>query len=340
MSRIVIRADGGSEIGYGHLVRTTALAEEVLHDEHEVTIATTTPKEAREIFPNHCSVVEISSRDDPDEFLAKIRTDPQDLIVTDAYPIDTDYQRKVREEFPLVVIQDENHHTVCAEALINGNLHAEDLGYEFDGDKPRMCLGPEYLLLRDEITQYAKREPPWRDEPKRAIVTMGGSDNAELTPTILHAFDGVDIAVDAIVGPGFSERQRLEIDRVVSEVAVDVEVLRDPDDLAERMFAADFAISTSSTTTYELLALGTPIVSCVVAENQRLIADELRDRNLATVIDPSGGATAFRQAIDHYLRDHVLRSDRRDRGRTLVDGLGAMRASRVILSLVDENVTP
>ena len=48
----------------------------------------------------------------------------------------------------------------------------------------------------------------------------------------------------------------------------DVHVVRDPPDLPERMFQADFAVTTASTTTYELLALGTPIISIPVADNQ------------------------------------------------------------------------
>lgn len=36
---VVIRADGGPDIGYGQLIRTNALAEELLSREHEVSVA-------------------------------------------------------------------------------------------------------------------------------------------------------------------------------------------------------------------------------------------------------------------------------------------------------------
>jgi spore coat polysaccharide biosynthesis predicted glycosyltransferase SpsG len=163
---------------------------------------------------------------------------------------------------------------------------------------------------------------------------MGGSDIANLMPTAIRAFDGFDIHVDAIIGPGFSEAQEQSVHATVEEISADVSVARDPDDLVEQMFQADFAVSTSSSTTYELLALGTPIVSVPVADNQELIAAALRKYDAAEVLHRCAGAEACRRAIKKYLADLELRRERLNRGRALVDGHGVQRTADVIQAAI------
>jgi spore coat polysaccharide biosynthesis predicted glycosyltransferase SpsG len=162
---------------------------------------------------------------------------------------------------------------------------------------------------------------------------MGGSDIINQTPTVIRAFDGFDLHIDAIVGPGVSEIQEQAIRTTSEDVSARVRVKRDPDDLAERMFQADFAVSTASSTTYELLALGTPIVSIPVADNQALIATALRECDAATVLDRDAEEDVFHRAIEEYISDETLRRKRRKLGRKLVDGKGTKRVANIILSM-------
>lgn len=330
---LVVRADGGPEIGYGHLVRTGALASELLDRDHNVTYATTTPKHVRAVCPDGVDTALLQTRDDP-EPLCKIVRGEADLVVVDSYLADGEYQEQLRDISPLIVITDDTRHKIAADVLVNGNLYAPELEYDVTGAEPEWCLGPEFLLLRSAITEYTVMEPPWRETPTRAIVTMGGSDIVELTPTVIRAFCSFDLQVDAVVGPGFSIEQEKAINRVSDEMSGDVRVARDPDDLPERMFRADFAVTTASTTTYELLALGTPIVSIPVIKNQELLAKYLRDQDIATVLDRNAGKEAFRRAIHRYMMDEILRKKRRDLGRDLVDGQGVTRVTNMILSIV------
>jgi len=334
---VVIRADGGPDIGYGHLIRSNALAEEILSREHEVSIATTTPRSAESVFPDTSEIIELPSRDDPEPFVEELGLAQPDIVFTDAYPVDTDYQRAVRNEAPLAVLQDDTRHAVRADVFMNGNLYAPDLSYEFVGQRPKLCLGTEYVLLRSEVCDYIAAEAPFRENPERALVVMGGSDIANVTPTVIRAFDGFDLQVDAIVGPGVPESQADEVRATAEAVEADVRVLRNPDDLVERMFRADFAVSTASSTTYELLGLGTPIISIPVVDNQELIADALRDRSAATVLERGAEKEEFRRAVEEYESNPELRRKRRAIGQQLVDGQGTERTCSEILSVVEND---
>jgi len=327
---IVIRADGGPEIGYGHLVRTGALAGELLQHGHGVTYATTTPKHVDEVCPDGVETDLLPTRDDPAPTREFVR-DYADVTVTDSYLVDETYQRQLREVSSLVVVTDDTRHRVAADVLVNGNLYANDLEYEFIGESPEQCLGTDYVLLRPEIQERANQDIPWREEPSRAIITMGGSDIRKLTPTVIHAFDRCNIHVDAIVGPGCSTQQERAIRDAAEKCSTDVRVDRDPDDFVERMAQADFAVSTASSTTYELLALGTPVVSILVAENQRLITSALRNRNLATVLEQQVDREKIASAIEQYTNDSTIRRDRTLRGRNLVDARGTTRVATELL---------
>jgi spore coat polysaccharide biosynthesis predicted glycosyltransferase SpsG len=138
--------------------------------------------------------------------------------------------------------------------------------------------------------------------------------------------------VDAIVGPGFSEQQDHAIHVAAENTAVSVSVIRNPDDLVERIFQADIAVSTASSTTYELLALGTPIVCQPVAENQEPIATALGERDVATIVKNGAAKIEFQQAINQYLSNPSLRKSRCELGRELVDRDGTERiVAEVIL---------
>ena len=332
---LTIRADGGPGIGYGHLIRSNALTEEFLSLDHRVTIATTTPQTARSIFPETVEITELPSRGDPEPFVDWLTANSPDAVFTDSYPVDTDYQRAIRNQVPLAVLQDDDRHAVCADLFVNGNLYAADLDYEFVGDKPELCLGTDYVLLRREIREQADDEPPWREQPERVVVMMGGSDIANLMPTVVRAFDGFDIHVDAIVGPGFSDTQEHSIRTAAEEVSAEVSVARDPTDLVDRMFQADFAVSTASSTTYELLALGTPIISIPVADNQVPIARSLRERDAADVLERGANREEFRNLVQTYVSTPELRRTYRNLGQQLVDCRGTERICAEILSIAE-----
>lgn len=337
MIHLVIRADGDPDIGYGHLVRTSSVAEKLLSQGHTVTYATATPDQVRQVCPESVDVVSLPTRGNPGPFVEWLEVANPDVAFTDAYPINTGYQREVRDRAPLVVQQDDDRHPVCADVFTNGNVYADELQYEFVGPEPRTCLGTDYVLLREEIARLAARKPPWRPIPECALITMGGSDLGNFTPGAVRAFDGLHIRVDAVIGPGFSAAQERQVRDAAADVSADVRVTCDPPDLPERMYEADFAVCTASSTTYELLALGTPIIAIPQAANQKLVADALAARNLAEVLPDDPATSTIRGAVQAYMSGTELRHERQTSGKYLIDGCGAGRIAEEIRSLTEDS---
>ncbi|MFB6199157.1 MAG: hypothetical protein ABEI52_12990, partial [Halobacteriaceae archaeon] len=208
--QLAIRADGGPSIGFGHLIRSGALAKTALESSDRVVFLTQTPGEARSVCPAGIDIVEVPEEKEIENVTEWIRSNDPDVVLTDTYEADTQYQTKIRSVAQTsVILLDDTRYTICADYLVNGNVYAPELSYDWRGSEPTWCLGTDYLLIRDAIQQVAADPPPFREQPRRAVVTMGGSDIRDSTPDVCRAFDGLDVLVDVIIGPGFDNHDRI-----------------------------------------------------------------------------------------------------------------------------------
>jgi len=345
MKHLAIRADGNSEIGYGHLVRTGVLAQKFLKHDHQVTYLTRTSSTVSDVCPGGIDIHQIRENEVEDTLRWLERAAP-DVLLTDSYNVDTEYQKQLADAAPLLVtITDDTRFTLCSDMNINGNIHAPELDYEWLGEKPDMLLGTDYLLMREEFQQLANKAPPWRDPPDRALITFGGSDMNNTTPDAIHAFDGFGLEVDVIIGPGFTDKD--EILKTVRRTDGDFNLLENPYNLPQRMFNADFAVSAGGSTVYELLLTGTPITGIPQSSNQIPIIEGLSSKgailsievnmdesfdNVRPTVNPqlidinSNVITEkLRSAITKMGGDPSFRRELRDQGMSLIDGKGSAR---------------
>jgi len=332
---VVIRVDGGPEIGFGHLVRSSALATEILTAGHTVTVATTTPDTARAVFPKTVDTVNLSSRSDPKPFVEWLDTVSPDIVFTDAYPVDTQYQKAVRKQVPLAVLQDDSRHAVCADLFVNGNLYANDMDYEFVGRNPNCLFGPQYLLLREEIRKRIGEKDTFLAHPESLLLLMGGSDVRNSTPTVIEAIDAsqYDKQITVVLGPGCDNLTTVY--ETASTVTQPIKCVYNPDDLADLMVNSDIAITSTGTTVYELLGLQTPFVGIPQISNQDLIGDSLDDRGLAYVLEKQASKDKIINGLNELLRDLSFRRHIHEIGPTVVDGRGTIRVTNQVQSLGD-----
>lgn len=332
---VVIRVDGGPEIGYGHLIRSNALAEELLTRGHTVTVATTTPDSAQAVFADTVDIVDLPLRGDPEPFVEWLDTATPDIVFTDAYPVDTAYQQVVRERVPLAVLQDDARHAVCADLFINGNLYAPDIEYEFVSQESRECLSTDYLLLRQDISRQITRKAPFSASPESLIVLMGGSDVRNNTTNIIKAIEKSNYSeqVTVVMGPGCDNIELIEKNAKISTQQIDC--VQDPNNLANRMFSADIAITSTGTTVYELLGLQTPFIGIPQIENQVTIGESLEKRNLANILQKQAPIDNVAGALNGFIQNINFRRRIHRIGPNIVDGLGVKRVADEVIELVE-----
>lgn len=333
--RYILCVDGGPQIGFGHAARMGTLATTLLERGHEVTVLSQTRSYVRGLIPTGANVVEA-----PDGYPAALRRFEAAATVIDL-PSDSESTEVTLDTVSLhrslsqvtesvVVFRDDIDGAVCCDLLVNGHLYADEAQYDLVGTEPEWCLGTDYLLLDEDVRTLANRELSTARSRERALVTMGGADVRNDTPEVMRAFDGVNIDVEVIVGPGFSNRDAIR--QAASETDCSFMLTEDPDNFAERLYRADFAVSALGLTSYNLLALGTPFIGFPVAPDQGLKADALADRNAALVLSDSFSTTELEAAIDQFVGTPDFRRTLAMRGRDLVDANGIDRICDAITS--------
>lgn len=146
MQKIYFRADAGAEIGYGHFIRTLALAD-MLKDDFSCVFVTQAPTiYQKSEVAKVCELVEVPATEEKFRlFLDMLNGD--EIVVLDNYFYDTDYQQKIRAKgCRLVCIDDMHNKHYVADVVINHGLTNENL---FDTEfYTRLCLGLDWALLR------------------------------------------------------------------------------------------------------------------------------------------------------------------------------------------------
>jgi spore coat polysaccharide biosynthesis predicted glycosyltransferase SpsG len=212
------------------------------------------------------------------------------------------------------------NHTVCCDTVVYGDLHAPTLDYKWVGTEPEFLLGPDYILLREQFREVARKESDWQSPPTQVLITMGGSDVSNTTPIAMEAFDNFSGNVDVVIGPGFSNIE--EIKRAADSLPTCFNLLYSPDNMAELMQQADVAVSAVGGTVFELLATRTPFVGIPQVENQMQRSEALCRNELARIVTTGD---ALVPEVEELFEDDKRRRRLFERMAGVVDGNGAKR---------------
>src|SRR5690606_33967285 len=87
----------------------------------------------------------------------------------------------------------------------------------------------------------------------------------------------------------------------------DVEVLQGVSDMAPLMVESDLAIGAAGSSSWERCCLGLPTVMIVLADNQRMIAEELAENGIAEVVSRDSLDTDLPSAVSALVRDPAAR---------------------------------
>lgn len=343
---LVIRADAGTRMGTGHVMRCLALAEAWCEGGGRVVFATATPLAALEARLQAAGARVSYVSDKPgsnDDVLATAALAHEvhaSWVVIDGYHFDAVYQKRIKDaSLRLLVVDDYGQaEHYCADVILNPHSYARSSLYSYRRLDTRLLLGPRYLLLRREFLQEQVRACETPFIACRLLITLGGSDPENVTDMILRALE--DVAYDnletlVIVGANNPHHghlmTRIQASRRPPRITHNVT------NLAMLMRWADFAISAAGTTAWELAFMGVPTLLIAVAENQRAIAEALDTAGAAINLD--WHATLHTSAITRAVNSLIVSSEQRrrmsERGRALVDGYGA---ARVVATLRDDGL--
>lgn len=264
---IIFRADAGKSIGYGHFIRSLALAG-YLKDDFECLFSTFNPTESEPTqyqlneIAKVCTYLPIhaTSQDEFDRlFLEQITG--KEIVVLDNYFFQTDYQRAIRDKGSKLVCIDDMHdrHMVADLVLTAAPLRASDFSLE---PYSKFLGGIEHSLLRKPFLNLSKKLTP-QTPPRKIVLAMGGADPYGLTNKILALLEEIDPTLEIAVIAGDTVEVKAEgVDHVKVYRRLSAE------DIVKLFTWADLAILPSSTICVEAFACHLSVAAGWYVDNQ------------------------------------------------------------------------
>lgn len=258
--KIYFRADAGAQIGYGHFIRTLALAD-MLKDDFECTFFTQSPTEYQQREAEKvCPLVALPSDDRKfGSFLEYLSGD--EIVVLDNYFFTSDYQKQIKEKgCKLVCIDDMHDKHYYADVVINHGL--TDVGLFDIEPYTRLCLGFDYALLRKP---FLKKVDETKKEKGHWFICFGGTDFDNMTAKYVGYLDADPSvkSITVVVGDAYKHLvsldafQKIEIKKNLTAIQMQQEMTR-----------AEFVVLPSSTVCIEALSCGCKIASGYFVDNQ------------------------------------------------------------------------
>lgn len=268
--KIFFRADAGVQIGYGHFIRTLALAD-MLKDDFECTFFTTSPS-AYQIgeMEKVCAFVPLNEDSKFDDFLSLLKGD--EIVVLDNYFFTTQYMQQIKDKgCKLVCIDDMHNRHYVSDVVINHVLTDESL---FSHEPyTRLCLGMRYALLRKPFLTHNiinKEKGHW-------FVSFGGTDFDNMTAKYVGYLDSDSTvkSITVVLGDAYNHRKSLDGFR-----KIEIKKNLTADQMQQEMARAEYAILPSSSVCIEAISCQCKIVSGYFVDNQQDFALLLADSHL------------------------------------------------------------
>lgn len=340
MESLIIRADAGTKIGTGHLMRCLALGQAWKDAGGKVTFITACQNGGllqrlkEEGFDLHPLASPYPDPGDWDYTKDILVAHPDAWVALDGYHFDEAYQQRVKKTGHRLLVIDDLAHLkhYYADILLNQNLRAEKLHYPCEPDT-RLLLGTRYVLLRREFLARRDRQREIPEVAKRVLVTLGGSDPENHTLKVIQALQKVDVPnLEATVIIGASNPHADALEKAIKQNHIPICFTHNAGNMPELMAPADIAIIGGGVTLWELLFMGCAIISYVRNSAQEAIIQELdrqkvlRYQGYLAQMDQDSLSSAIHELSTNQVRRDAIRK----LGRQIVDGKGTERILNAI----------
>lgn len=200
-----------------------------------------------------------------------------DWLIVDSYALDREWESRMRHRVNrIMVIDDLADRSHDCDILVDQN-YANPLHLRYRTLLPTHCnilAGSEYALVRPEFAKMRAMALSSRKRKlRRVLITMGGSDPTNETCKALQGIEHADekgLALDVVIG--ISNPHRYEVETACNRLSgsiLHVQTSR----MADLMAAADCAICSGGSITWERCTLGLPAIVTILSIDQLAITE-------------------------------------------------------------------
>ncbi len=337
MAVVGIRADGNRIIGTGHVMRCLSVADEIKGLGNRVVFFSSDEEMAKTIIGRGFELVTLESPwQEPYKelpvFKDRLKELGVDVLLIDSYYVTPEYLSALKKITLTAYIDDLYMFDYDVNLLINYFVYADQKRYK-NIEKIRSCIGPSYAPLRKQFMNTGIKPKP----NDNILILSGGTDPYGITKSLPEAF----------INDSFFSKYTITVVCGVFNAthfsAFDerIKILSNVSDMAEVMKTAKFAVSAGGTTLYELCACGVPSISYSFVDNQ---IENVSKFNELGIIPYAGDLrTDYNNVLKKVINciktiDDLSYEKTAAKMRDLIDGNGAYRIAKAVVSLADSKL--
>lgn len=256
--RIFFRADADAKIGYGHFIRTLALAD-MLKDDFDCVFFTSDPTEyQRNEVAKVCRLVALPADNGKfDGFLEYLTG--SEIVFLDNYFYTPTYEKIIKAMGCKLVVLSPSKPRHYADIVVN-YIDKDPTHYSVE-PYTRIVAGLEWVILREPFRQPIQSNSRQKGS---VIISFGGTDQFCLTEKAVQELGEKKCQISVIFTSRVSEERRQELKNQGIQVYTDISA----EDVASLFEQSEFAILSSSTVCLEALSRGTKVLAGYYVDNQ------------------------------------------------------------------------
>ncbi len=285
MNQVILRADGGHDIGLGHIYRLLAIGQ-ILQEQFECHFVSNhnlqfLKKElGKHITPRHLPS-EITLKKEA-KYLSTLYSPSNTIFCMDGSHFNEDYQKTIsRVGYKTIALDDIQHTNYRTDIVLNHcSIHNKENKEIFEGC--RVYDGSEFAILRPIFLAHAKsnfKKPLLNN----AFVCLGGADPLNKTTEVLihlSKFEQIN-EIHIVIGAANRNANNLEKEIRRSDKGVFIHQNILGSEMLEIMNRCDIAITSPSTISYEYLCTRGTLFLYPYVDNQQNINNFLTTQGLA-----------------------------------------------------------
>ena len=260
--RILVRVDGSSKIGLGHVHNILTILNHFRNDEILI-VMNSQNKLGYKKFQEHLYQVNFFKNNS--QLFEVIKKFQPHMIFNDILDTSINYIKKLKKEKIFVVnFEDLGDGRRYADLVFNPIYHSNK-------NNSNEYFGPNFACVRDEFRIW---EPTvLKTSPKNVVIIFGGSDPTNKTYQVLKLLEKYklkNMKYSIIIGQDYKERKKL-LD-IILKMKKDnflIELNENIDFLSKIFHESDFAITSNGRTVFELGSLHVPMIVIPVNEREK-----------------------------------------------------------------------
>ncbi len=334
VKRFIFFCDFSRNAGLGHLMRSSALAKELILKGYIVYfISINSNKKIISYLKKKKIKILPFKKKNIFSFLNSINFSKQDVLIIDNYNVSLKSITKLKQSgISLVVINDMSKVKTNADIILSQNLSINLSNYK-KTNSSQILFGRKYSLIRDEIKKIKRI----KTKKINIFLSFGGGMFDSFIYKFLKVIKKIDNSLPfkanlLFVVNNFDKKNIKKYFKNLNNF--NVKYLINKYDLSKYLAVSDFSINAGGVTSHEMIYLGIPQIAFSTAKNQDMNVKMIKKNNLGICMGniKNFKENLFLKQLSNFMFNKKIKNKISVKCKKFIDGHGAERSAQKIIN--------